>query len=399
MKGRIRKVVNYIDNNYHSIVDESIIKELTGVTLGHFRNEFKRISGMSLDKYRIRRQLTLIINEIKLSEKSIKGSNLNPWNDDNSFYVAFKKEFGISPSKYLNSLDIGLQEKFDIDSMIEEDYIINLLKIEHGTYEESLIYLLKLPVYKNKGFNMLFVYEDKEQFYKSLIADYYNELNDKAYDMENIDRKFIKKHLNELMMYYDLDVCIKFSINEEDDKLAFELFNNEYIVVKRNLILKLFKLIDSRKFFNLINVDEIKTIWHLGIIKETKFKEDNTVLIPNELTEQSILTFSQWQLVHEIILMENGVYNWKSFSDLKEHIQYDYSKRIETEGCCDNCNFKEWDLESDDCKFAYDDVCPRYEILTDEEKEYFAEEKFEELSMNTLLQNIVQLLYMGILYL
>ena len=65
MKEKIKKIIEHIEENYHESLSVESIKNITGSSAGYFRNEFSKNVGISLDKYRIRRSLTLIINEIK----------------------------------------------------------------------------------------------------------------------------------------------------------------------------------------------------------------------------------------------------------------------------------------------------------------------------------------------
>ena len=69
---------------------------------------------MTPQVYRKRRQLTLIALEIKRNTVTIKESDLAPWTDDSAFLKAFKREFNITPHKYIKEKDFTLQEKIEI---------------------------------------------------------------------------------------------------------------------------------------------------------------------------------------------------------------------------------------------------------------------------------------------
>lgn len=95
MLERVVLITDYIDTHYHENSSNDTIESLTGLSNAHVRSEFKKIVGMPLDKYRRRRQITLIINEIIDMGCSISKSNLLPWGSANSFRITFKKEFDI----------------------------------------------------------------------------------------------------------------------------------------------------------------------------------------------------------------------------------------------------------------------------------------------------------------
>lgn len=80
---------------------------------------------MTPQVYRKRRQLTLIALEIKRNTVTIKESDLAPWTDDSAFLKAFKREFNITPHKYIKEKDFTLQEKIEIPPQVYMDYMLN----------------------------------------------------------------------------------------------------------------------------------------------------------------------------------------------------------------------------------------------------------------------------------
>ena len=94
MREKIKKIIEHIERNYHEPLSEELIENITGSSVGYFRNEFSNNVGISLDKYRIRRSLTLIIKEIKENKSKIVNSNVLPWQNNKSFHEAFKKNLG-----------------------------------------------------------------------------------------------------------------------------------------------------------------------------------------------------------------------------------------------------------------------------------------------------------------
>ena len=116
--------INYVEEHYHSDFTEDDIKNITGYSYHHFSRVFKEKWHMTPQTYRKRRQLTLIALEIKINSSSIKGSDLSPWADDNTFSKAFKREFDIRPSEYIKGGYFYLQNKLEISPDIYMDYIL-----------------------------------------------------------------------------------------------------------------------------------------------------------------------------------------------------------------------------------------------------------------------------------
>ncbi|MDB1931714.1 AraC family transcriptional regulator [Clostridium tertium] len=406
MRERIKKIIEHIERNYHEPLSEELIENITGSSAGYFRNEFSKNVGISLDKYRIRRSLTLIIKEIKENKAKIVNSNVLPWQNNKSFHEAFKKEFRITPREYLKGANINLQDKFNIDKLIEEDKLIKSLVRKCGTYEKALIYLLKLPVYRVRGLRYFYI-EDEEQFYESLILNYCrNNMNDKDYDRDNID-KIYKVQKKNLQRYYNLDEVIEFRNDVhkiENEHIPgnplSDFMKYSYFVVDRSLLSKLIKLINLEKLFELINFEDIKTIWHDEIILERGSTKEGIVMMPREFIEMmGTINWLEWEIVHELIIMENGYHKYKNFEEFKKKIKYNYSKQIENENLCDSCKYKEIDNITGKCKFSEDDSCEGYENLTEEEEERFFKEEYEILTMEDLLNSILYLFNIGMLFL
>lgn len=401
MKEKIKKIIEYIEQNYHEVLTLELIENITGNSVGYFRNEFSKIVRISLDKYRIRRSLTLIINEIKQNNSKIIEGNVLPWKNNRSFYEAFKKEFGVTPKEYMKDNNIKLQDKFNIDELIEEDRLIKSLVRKCGNYEKALIYLLKLPAYKTMGLRY-FCVKDDEELYEHLVWNYYRSIEDEIYN-----DKVYKEHKRNIKKYYALDQVIEFhqnTYNFEDDDMKLNLFDGfmtaSYFVVKRSLLLNLINLIDFEKFFRLIKFEDIKTIWHYEIISKKNNIEDGMVCIPNDFIGCSEIKGLNWDIVHEIIIRENGYDKiGKDFESFKEYIKYNYDKPIESEDVCDYCRYKEIDEATGECKFSDDSNCKGYDNLTVEDKERFFKEEYELLTIDELFRQIIYLFYIGILFL
>lgn len=151
MMNAINKYIDTVEENFHSIFSKDEIEELVGYNYGYFNRKFKSITGMTPDKYRVRRQLSLIALEIKNNTGVIKKSNLLPWADESSFLKAFKREFNMTPSVYIKGTYDTLQEKVYIKSRIEEEILLKSLVdvineyldiYDNSTDLLSLIYIL-----------------------------------------------------------------------------------------------------------------------------------------------------------------------------------------------------------------------------------------------------------------
>ncbi|MGE8034683.1 hypothetical protein [Lysinibacillus sp. NPDC093692] len=127
MLDAINKVVLHIEENFHEELNKAIIESKKGYTYNHIRKRFKVLVGMTMDKYRIRRQIALILNEINLSGKFIKDCNLEPWSDYNSFRLACEREYSCSPSALIKSYAFILQDKIDVNK-IQKDRKCSVLQ-------------------------------------------------------------------------------------------------------------------------------------------------------------------------------------------------------------------------------------------------------------------------------
>lgn len=124
------------------------------------------------------------------------------------------------------------------------------------------------------------------------------------------------------------------------------------------------------------------------------------VMMPCEFIEMmGKINGLEWEIVHELIIMENGYEICKSFKEFKEKIKYNYSKQIENENLCDSCKYKKIDTITGKCKFSEEDSCEGYENLTEEEEERFFKEEYEILTTEDLFNSILYLFNIGMLFL
>jgi AraC-like DNA-binding protein len=320
----VKIVVEYIELNYHVGITNDIIEQITGKSAGYVRNEFKKIVDLSLDEYRIKRELTLIINEIKEKKQKLSDSNLLPWATTSSFCDVFKKTYGQSPMQFVKKFNQHkLQPMFDIEtyelSYNNDVKIIETLIRSKGNKRDALRYILSLRPYFISGINSLFITE--ENILDILIKyRYQQEIRDKSY-AGLVPNDFIRQHKMILEKYYDLSIKVSYFDNSQ-------LFSDGYICVKASILKRL--LYDD-EFDNIINAElvpvNLTTIWY-DQIKMDKLG-DNIVAMPNELIDGKYFTNEEWAILHELVMQEEGHKRYNSIEELRNALVDDYSFAID----------------------------------------------------------------------
>lgn len=320
----VKIVIEYIESNYHEGITNDIIEEITGKSAGYVRNEFKKIVELSLDEYRIKRELTLIITEIKEKDQKLSDSNLLPWATTSSFCDAFKNAYGQPPMQFIKDFNQHkLQPMFDIEtyelSYSKDAKSIDALIRSKGNKVDALRYILSLRPYYISGINSLFITEDN--ILDILIKfRYQQEIRDKSY-VGSIPNDFIKQHKMILEKYYDLSIKVSYF-----DKS--KLFSDGYICVKASILKRL--LYDD-ELDNIINTElvpvNLTTIWY-DQIKMDKLG-DNIVAMPNELIDGKYFTNEEWAILHELVMQEEGHKRYNSIEELRNALVDDYSFAID----------------------------------------------------------------------
>ncbi len=99
----INSVKNILyDNNYSMSVDQ--IAHMLGVTPQHLIRIFQKTLGESPKRYITRKRLGLGKRLLEKGVPPTETANILKYADYPSFYRAFRKEFGINPSKYAKSV-------------------------------------------------------------------------------------------------------------------------------------------------------------------------------------------------------------------------------------------------------------------------------------------------------
>lgn len=319
MKDAIKKYIDVTDKQYHTTYKKDEIESIVEYSYTHFNRAFKKIIGMTPDKYRIRRQLYLIILEIKESGGKINGSKLGPWGDETSFCKAFKREFNISHTKYIKNEGGILQEKIDVEYFINLERTINDLKTENKTYEEALKYLISLPYYeyseKIKDNNLG---SDKE-FFKAVLENHHRYNNMSINEI--LHKEVYKKYIDILYTYYNEHDYVKI------EKNSISAHTSMYFMVNKSLLKRLISLIDVEKFFDKIDISSLKTI--------SSGRDKSLIYVFNRplIGDFTIKPFSSKISDLDIRILERGILadcdlvENRSINMYKNYIYYNENKR------------------------------------------------------------------------
>ncbi|MBD8069756.1 helix-turn-helix domain-containing protein [Bacillus sp. PS06] len=107
---KINAVIQYIDEHYHDEICNKHVEKLTGYSFANFSVEFQRVTGMQFLRYLIRRQLTLIKDELCYTNNP-QDKNYSPFNSWYEFSNLFKCEFKITVDSAIENVHIVLQER------------------------------------------------------------------------------------------------------------------------------------------------------------------------------------------------------------------------------------------------------------------------------------------------
>lgn len=97
----LQKSINYIEENLKSEIELEDFSEISGFSIYHFYRLFSSYVGMPVAAYITNRRLYHAIYCIQKGNKSIDIALQYGFNTYSGFYKAFRREFGCSPTKYL----------------------------------------------------------------------------------------------------------------------------------------------------------------------------------------------------------------------------------------------------------------------------------------------------------
>lgn len=115
----IQKSIDYIEDHLKADISAAELSDMAGFSLFHYYRLFSCAVGMPVMQYVLRRRLLNAIYEISCGNKMIDAALNYGFETYAGFYRAFQREFGYTPSQYL--------DKFKV----KKPYRINLFKEEH----------------------------------------------------------------------------------------------------------------------------------------------------------------------------------------------------------------------------------------------------------------------------
>lgn len=389
----IEKVIEYIEVN-NCVLENDRITNITGKSAGYIRNEFKKVTGISLDKYRIRRQLSIIIKNVKKSAGTISSHDLSPWGSRNSFNKAFKNEFNLSPSDFIKRFDEEqLQSKFDVNfaknQYDNESRLIEGLTRKYGSESRALLFLLTLEPYELELISKLFVNSYDQLIYNLIRLKYANQIGERFFSGE-IPKDFVMKNCIRIQNYYNkfqgFTIKKDKGTLQKDNILMQNILINDYFISNRSLLEKLISKVDfPNLLYNEVSPTDLRTIWY------ERCRGEGVILLPNELISSSLNT-KEYHFLHELLIIEQGHKIPNTWEALVEIIKYDYDKFIDhQELLCVNCKYKKECDKDDDCRLFE-------EMSEEEQNEYISKPDWEQLSLKKLMEDIVMLLKKGYLY-
>lgn len=121
----IRDIIEWIEKNIilHIRVCDVVLK--SGYGHWYFQKKFKRITGLSLWNYILKRRLTLAALELRFTDQSIAEiADKYQWCSQQGFTRSFTKRFGISPAKWRTENKVAydkFQLKLSLDKILHTD--------------------------------------------------------------------------------------------------------------------------------------------------------------------------------------------------------------------------------------------------------------------------------------
>lgn len=385
----IKKLVDYVEDNFHKNIDSYEIESITGIKYNKFSLIFKQVCGIKLKKYTKSRCLTKMIIEIKNNKKTIYKSNLSPYPNHIVFSEAFKKEFGIPPGKFLDiqreellceklNLEI-LFKKYKKNEVLQDE----LLKEYLGHKICALNYLLSLNAYSITNLD--------ENFGHPLGLGY-KLLNRRYLDGErelistksmSVDRYM--EEINILAKYYDINTYLVFPQIHEWGILS----NRKYFLVKRQLINRLMNNCDLTSilqvnklktiFLHFTNMNKLSAISEIEEVMKYKYYYENN--------EKHLLDKIDRLILKSVCLQDIGIKKYETIDNLIQSMkmELDFQKEVIKKKIIKL--LKEGLLYLDECIYV-DYENDLEEEFAKEKKELLKEVKIKEKTFLNLLKKI-----------
>jgi len=117
----IQKSLDYIEENLRTVITAAELAEMAGFSLFHYYRLFQQATGMPVMQYILRRRLLHGVYAMKQGSTKTDAALLYGFDTYAGFYKAFCREFGSTPSEFLQS------------SRAKRPYRIDITKEEHMT--------------------------------------------------------------------------------------------------------------------------------------------------------------------------------------------------------------------------------------------------------------------------
>jgi len=119
----LQKAMDYIEKNLTKDISYYDIAREVGISVPHFYRLFKRLTGDTVGAYILRRRISLAANDLVDSNKSIVSIAFEyGFESHDVFTRAFRRVYGMSPSKYRESItSVPLKRLTAISDQSEED--------------------------------------------------------------------------------------------------------------------------------------------------------------------------------------------------------------------------------------------------------------------------------------
>jgi len=107
---KVNAVIQYIEQHYHDEICNAHVEALTGCSFSDFSDKFQKVTGLQFLRYLIRRQLTLIKDELCRTD-DLQNKDYSPFNSWDEFSNLFRCEFKITVDSAIANKHIILQER------------------------------------------------------------------------------------------------------------------------------------------------------------------------------------------------------------------------------------------------------------------------------------------------
>ena len=158
----IQQSLDYIEDNLQTQITAAELAEMAGFSLFHYYRLFQQATGMPVMQYILRRRLLHGVYAMKRGSTKINAALLYGFDTYAGFYKAFCREFGSTPSEFLQSS--RAKRPYRIDITKEENMTITHKKaaqiLKHWNMESEAITDIYYEGTGNKNDNACYVGED-----------------------------------------------------------------------------------------------------------------------------------------------------------------------------------------------------------------------------------------------